>query len=62
MKTPEKSKEEQKSPTRSSKQDSEHKIVISGGNVAVVCRFRPLNEKEKTKERGKICPKFIDSK
>lgn len=25
----------------------EDTIVISGGNVAVVCRFRPLNDKEK---------------
>lgn len=23
------------------------RIEIAGGNVAVVCRFRPLNEKEK---------------
>lgn len=30
------------------------KIEISGGNVAVVCRFRPLNEKEKGKDSGKI--------
>ena len=38
------------------------KMQIDNGEIAVVCRFRPLSEKEKDMEDINICPKFKSSK
>ena len=57
-------KEEAKNFSKTMQPSSRRKstIEISGGNVAVVCRFRPLNEKEKNMKQNKICPSFKDQK
>lgn len=32
------------------------------GNVKVVCRFRPLNDREKNEAGQNLCVKFLDEK
>lgn len=40
-------------------QNTSQILVASTGNIRVVCRFRPLNEKEKTLSQG-LCVDFLD--
>jgi len=37
-------------------------VVPVTGNVQVVCRFRPLNEREQNKAGDNLCVKFLDDK